>query len=74
MSFKVEPLRTRVRVKFCANTSDSLRYFNTITDEEAEDITNWVTEREMGKRIAHDIWKLKSRACVTAFVLYWGSK
>jgi hypothetical protein len=74
MSFKIEPLRTRVRVKFSDSTADLSRYFNAITDEEAEEITQWVTERDMGKRIAFDIWKLKSRACVTAFILHWGSK
>jgi hypothetical protein len=74
MSFKFEALRTRVRVKFSSDTADLSRYFNTLTDEEAEEITKWVTEHEMGKRIAFDIWKLKSRACVTAFILYWSSK
>jgi hypothetical protein len=71
MIYKIEPLRCRVRVK---HYSDPPSYYNAITEAEAVEITEWVTERDMGKRISYDIWKLKSRACVTAFLLHWGTK
>lgn len=72
MSFKIERLRRRVRVKHVPLQNDW--YYNSITEEEAIEISKWVEDREMGKRIAFDIWKLKDNACVTMFILHWGNQ
>lgn len=67
MSFKIERVRKRVRLKHHGS------WPTTITDAEAEAVTKWATERDCGIRIAYDIWRLNSNACVTMFILHWGT-
>lgn len=41
------------------------------TQEELNSITEWVAERELGKRVAHNMWRLTNQEAVTLFLLKW---
>jgi len=43
-----------------------------ITLAEAEEITAWVEESELGHRISYDMWQLNSNDAVTMFMLRYG--
>lgn len=43
-----------------------------LTSEQAEEITRWVDENELGRRVAYDMWQLKSDHAVTMFMLKYG--
>jgi len=69
MKYKLERLRRRVRVKHNVDG-----WSHALTEDEAVEITNLVTQRELGTRIAYDIWRMKDNACVTLFILHWGNQ
>lgn len=67
MAFKIDVLRTKVRVHPKGN------FRNSITDDEASKITDWVKETATGRRIAFNIWLLNDKAAVSLFILRWAS-
>lgn len=65
--YKIDHTGNKVRVsKFSSDL------FNELTEDEITAITKWVTEQELGRRIAYDQWKLKNKAAVTVFLLRYG--
>lgn len=43
------------------------------TDEFAEEIARWVTERELGTRIAFLMWRMRDEASTTLFLMRWAN-
>ena len=41
------------------------------TEELANEIHNWVTEHNLGTRIAFLMWKLKNEPAITLFLMRW---
>ena len=68
MTFRLLTLRSRVRVLPDLKTQP---YGPTITKEQADEIDQWVTTVRAGRKIGHDIWRLKSSSAVTLFKLRW---
>jgi hypothetical protein len=40
-------------------------------DHVLEEVQNWSAENNCGTRMSYDMWKFKTRAEVTAFLLRW---
>lgn len=64
--FKVERLRNKVRVKSLMGAWSS-----EITSREAKEITEWVEQSQMGRRVAYDMWQLDGKEAYLMFTLRW---
>lgn len=69
--------RGRNRVLVAATSPDVIGQYHdislleSITGDTALAIDRWVTELELGRRVAYDTWQLKNRQAVELFVLRW---
>lgn len=45
---------------------------NSLTDNEADVIMQWTMQNQMGVRMSFHMWKFRTEAELTAFVLKWG--
>ena len=43
------------------------------TDEFAEEIARWVTDSELGTRIAFLMWRMRDEASITLFLMRWAN-
>lgn len=64
--FKVERLRNKVRVKSLMGV-----WTDEITSREAMEISKWVDQSQMGRRVAYDMWQLDSKEAFLMFTLRW---
>lgn len=44
----------------------------TLSEEQADEIQQFVNEHELGRRTAWDRWRLNNRKCMTIFMLKYG--
>jgi hypothetical protein len=65
MRFRIKALKTRVVLIPLDRPDD------TLTEEEAIEVENWVAEHNYGKRVAHDQWQLNDYKCLLVFKLKW---
>lgn len=54
----------------CLDVDESLITY-AINEETANNITKWVTDNDLGKRVSYDKWKLKNQLAVEFFLLRW---
>jgi hypothetical protein len=65
MQFRAQGLR----VQFVP--SQLRPYVDCLTWTQVQEIDQWVTQLELGRRTAYDHWRLRDSAAVTAFMLRW---
>lgn len=64
---KIQRLRNKIRV-----LNDCGFYTDVLTEEQTEEITKWVNELQIGRRVSWDMWQLYNKESVTMFILKWG--
>lgn len=42
-----------------------------LTDVQVQRVNSWVQEKELGRWMSFNQWKLKNPSAVTAFIMYW---
>lgn len=42
-----------------------------LTDMQVQSVNSWVQEKELGRWMSFNQWKLKNPSAVTAFIMYW---
>jgi hypothetical protein len=67
LKYKLERTRLRVRVKRQPGPYGQ----NYLTDEDVGKIDQYVEQRNLGRRIAYDIWRFNDKAALTMFMLRW---
>lgn len=68
--FRIQRIRQKVRVMNLTMFNDT---FIELDKDQADLIDQWVTESELGRRVAWDMWKLNNKEAVTLFLIKWGS-
>ena len=53
--------------------TDSTPDLLALTEEDVMTIDTWVIERELGKRVSYNMWKLNNNEAVTMFLLTWNT-
>lgn len=71
VTYKIDRLRLKVRI-FKKISANELYYHQTLTEEDIADIDGYVTEHNLGKRVAYDMWKFKDAESLTMFMLKYG--
>lgn len=69
MKFRLEKLSSK-KIKV-SRTTMFAGYYQEIDTNEADIITEWVTQCQIGRRIAWDQWQLNNDDAVTMFLLKW---
>ena len=67
---RIQRIRQKVRVMNSTMFSDT---YMELDKEQADLIDQWVTESELGRRVAWDMWQLNTKEAVTLFLIKWGS-
>lgn len=70
--YKLDRIRLKVRVSKMISELRRYDYIDTISEEESEEINNFVKEHNLGVRVAWDQWRFKDSASVTMFMLRYG--
>ena len=68
-TYKIDRIRRKVRV---SRYTFFPQHYVELTEEEAIAITEWVEERQLGRRVAWDQWQLNSNEAVTMFMIKYG--
>lgn len=42
-----------------------------LTDVQVQGVNSWVQEKDLGRWMSFNQWKLKNPSAVTAFIMYW---
>ena len=51
--------------------SDEQTFDNSLTDVQVQGVNSWVQEKELGKWMSFNQWKLNTPSAVTAFIIFW---
>ena len=43
-----------------------------LTESQAAEISDYVEQHQLGRRVAYDMWKLKNSQAMTLFMLHYG--
>lgn len=67
--YKIERIRRKVRVfQILENSGHTIA----LTKYDVDEITAWIEEHQMGRRVAWDQWQLNSNEAVTMFMIRYG--
>ena len=73
VKYKIDRVRLKVRIK--RQPTDPRAYWeNTLTEEDVEEINNFVKQHHLGIRVAYDMWKFKDKQSLTMFMLKYGGE
>jgi len=68
VKYKFALLRRKIWVRKIDKMFD---HYPAISEDEATEITEWVTLMGIGRRVAYDRWQLDSKQSVMMFMLRW---
>jgi len=68
VKYKFALLRRKIWVRKIDKMFD---HYPAISEDEAMEITDWVTLMGIGRRVAYDRWQLDSKQAVMMFMLRW---
>jgi hypothetical protein len=61
----------RCWVEINVEPSDEQTFDNDLTDVQVQQVNSWVQEKDLGKWMSFNQWKLKTPSAVTAFIMFW---
>ena len=72
VKYKIDRVRLKVRIQRIMGKH--LHYYDTLTEEDVEDIDNFVKQQSLGIRVAYDMWKFNDKQSLTMFMLKYGGE
>ena len=72
VKYKIDRVRLKVRIQRIMGKH--LHYYDTLTEEDVEEIDNFVKQHSLGIRVAYDMWKFKDKQSLTMFMLRYGGE
>ena len=67
--------RVRLKLRITRQPTNPLAYWeNALTEEDVEEIDNFVKQHSLGIRVAYDMWKFKDKQSLTMFMLRYGGE
>lgn len=72
MKFDIRCMHRKIHVRNIRTQLLNSPWSEELTSQQAEEITQWIEDNELGRRVAYDMWQLSSDDAVTMFMLRYG--